>query len=119
MTPTNEQWRPVVGYEGAYEVSDHGRVRSLMREVPAGQRGGTRLVPGRLLVAPLGRNGYRQVTLRRRTHLVHALVATAFLGERPPGLEVCHNDGDSENNAVANLRYDTVSENRLDTVRHG
>ena len=119
MTKSIEEWRPVVGHEGAYEVSSLGRIRSLPREVPAGQRGGTRLISGRVLVTSIGRNGYRQVTLRKRTHMVHTLVARSFIGERPEGYEVCHNDGDSDNNAATNLRYDTVSANRRDTVNHG
>lgn len=118
MTP-HEEWRPIVGYEGAYEVSNLGRMRSLPREVAAGQRGGTRIVPGRMLKTPLGRNGYRQVTLRKQTFMVHTLVALTFIGPRPNGYEICHNDGNGDNNAASNLRYDTVSANRLDTVTHG
>lgn len=50
---------------------------------------------------------------------VHQLIALTFLGPCPPGLEVCHNDGNPANNHIGNLRYDTQSENELDKVRHG
>ena len=67
--------------------------------------------------------GYRYVALfyddQKRRRPVHQLVAEAFIGPRPPGLHVCHNDGDPANNQPSNLRYDTPSENSYDTVRHG
>lgn len=116
---TDEVWKPVVGLEGAYEVSDQGRVRSVRRVVRSGQRGGTREVAPQILSTPKGSAGYRQVTLRRKTHLVHSLVMAAFVGPRPVGMETCHNNGDPDDNRLANLRYDTISENRLDIVRHG
>lgn len=50
---------------------------------------------------------------------VHALVMEAFVGPRPLGLEVCHNDGNGRNNAVANLRYDTPKANEADKFLHG
>lgn len=58
-----------------------------------------------------------QVSIGRgRNRSVHVLVAEAFLGPRPDGLMVCHNDNDPTNNVVANLRYDTQSSNVLDSV---
>jgi hypothetical protein len=51
--------------------------------------------------------------------LVHRLMAIAFLGEPPPGCEVCHNDGDGTNNVLSNIRWGTRSENILDSVQHG
>lgn len=118
--PRAEQWRPVVGYEGAYEVSDLGRVRSLDRAVPAG-RGRTRKSSGRVLSQYLG--NYAKVRLKvdgaGSTKNVHALVAETFLGPRPDGLEVCHNNGDASDNRLANLRYDTHSANQSDQIAHG
>nr|WP_232111245.1 HNH endonuclease signature motif containing protein [Nocardia wallacei] len=55
----------------------------------------------------------------RKLRTAHSLVAEAFIGPRPEGLQVCHNDGDPTNNMLANLRYDTPSENQTDIVRHG
>lgn len=120
MEPTQtESWRPIAGYEDAYEVSDLGRVRSVPRVVNAGPPPGKRAIPAKVLTPTLANNGYLQVTLRRRALMIHSLVAEAFIGPRPDGLETCHNDGDSHNNRLSNLRYDTISSNRKDTVLHG
>lgn len=119
--PLVEEWRPVVGYEGAYEVSDLGRVRSLDREVYAGP-GRTRRHVGRILAIHED-DHYSKVRLKLDGHgetvNVHALVARAFIGPCPSGLEVCHNNGQHHDNRLANLRYDTHSANQLDSVRLG
>lgn len=114
---STEQWRPVVGYEGAYEVSDLGQVRSMDRLVPC--KGGFRSSRGQTLKATPRPSGYLQVGLAGKSALVHSLVARAFLGERPSGYEVCHNNGDPADNRVVNLRIDTISSNRRDTIAHG
>lgn len=114
----NENWKPVPGYEGVYEVSDLGRVRSLDRLDAAGR---PRRGQPRSSTADGG--GYLQVSLWRdgseRRVSVHRLVLVAFVGPAPKGMEACHNDGDSTNNTLANLRWDTRSANSLDRVRHG
>lgn len=101
-----EEWRPVVGYEGVYEVSSIGRVARV-----AGGRGAT---PGIKKLATQLR-GYKQVALSKdnvqRTRNVHQLVAEAFLGPRPEGMEVCHNNQKHGDNRVENLRYDTHKAN--------
>ena len=109
----SEQWRPVVGYEGWYEVSDEGRVR---RVAP-----GNGTQAGRVL-NQIWDKGYARVTLSRKgqseRRRVHRLVAEAFISHRP-GNVVCHNDGNPANNRVGNLRWDTQLENVRDTLRHG
>ena len=116
----SEIWKAVPGYEGAYEVSDSGRVRSLDRVVTSGH---TRR--GKILKGSINRNrgGYRLITLSwastTRTFGVHQLVLWAFIGPTPPGLQVRHVDGDVTNNTLRNLEYGTVSENAYDRVRHG
>ena len=115
-----EEWRPVVGYEGLYEVSDAGRVRSLSREVRTGR--GTRMVDGRILSPARGVGGYPVVSLSNggaRVRPVHRLVLEAFVGPRPAGTECCHGDGDPENNRLSNLRWDTHESNMDDQRRHG
>lgn len=108
-----ELWRPVPGYEGAYEASDQGSVRSLPRPRCAGQ----------ILRQRCDKRGYPFLTLshggQRRTRFVHQLVAAAFLGPCPPGMEVRHRDGDPANTTAANLRYGTHQENELDKREHG
>lgn len=116
------EWRAVVGYEGAYEVSSSGRVRSLTREVIFAN-GRSRVVTGRELAPAILKSGYPAVNLWRnnkgRTRTVHGLVAEAFLGPRGEGVEVCHNDGNPANPNLSNLRYDTHQNNLMDTVYGG
>jgi len=115
---THETWRPIAGYEGLYEVSDLGHVRSLPRKTASGMRGGK-------ILKPAARNKYGHVRVslhvngRSTLRQVHQLVAEAFLDPCPPGMEPRHGDGDPGNNAAANLSYGTKSDNCLDSVRHG
>lgn len=121
-----EQWRPVPGWEGYYEVSDLGRVASRERRTwHSGSQWGHgfwRTVGARVLKSSIAR-GYERVVLQRdrtkQDEAVHRLVMLAFVGPCPDGMEVCHNDGDKRNNALRNLRYDTRSANHLDRTRHG
>lgn len=126
-----EKWLPVAGYEGLYEVSDSGRVRSLERVVPMTNHWTgeviQRPVRARMLrvFTVVTRNGrtYNAVTLSNRNQrkrvFVHHLVLEAFVGPRPAGLECCHLDDDGENNLLSNLRWDTKSANIRDQVRNG
>jgi hypothetical protein len=118
-----ETWRSVPGYEGFYEVSSMGRVRSLPRKVKDSM-GRVFPFPGRDLKAHVvKRTGRPQVLLAMNgsvaTFLVHRLVMLAFVGPKPEGLETCHNDGDPANNCLSNLRYDTPSSNQMDRYKHG
>lgn len=119
---SDEEWRPVVGYEDAYEVSSHGRVRSRDRTVLKSD-GVVHPLRGVLLNPRTHRQGYLVVTLFRqavrRNVLVHILVAEAFIGPRPPGMDVCHFNDVKTDNRPENLRYDTRSANMLDAVRNG
>lgn len=118
MDATPEEWRPVVGLEGSYEVSNRGKVRSLDRVIED-RRGVRRRVSGRTL-KPGTNQGYFCVSLAGHTRSVHQLVLEAFVGPYPSKThEVCHNNGDKTDNRLENLRYGTRSENTLDMVRHG
>lgn len=114
-----EEWRPVVGYEGLYEVSDLGRVRSLDRIV--NYRDGRRFTyKGVSLVLSDNGYGYAVVTLSKgkdskKVRLVHSLVLESFEGPRPPKLDICHRDNDKRNNRLENLRYDTRVGNLADS----
>lgn len=113
------EWRKVPGYEGLYEVSSDGQVRSLGRKTTRGYRKGRILKPylrpdnGRLQVELIDAQGVR------RSVRVHSVVALAFLGPRPHGLHVCHSNGDRLDNRASNLRYDTPKANVADTLRQG
>lgn len=110
----DEMWKPVVGYEGLYEVSSHGRVKSIPRYRV---RGGIRKTTNNV------RSGYPCLPLRKdgktKMRTVHSLVMEAFVGPRPTGLDVRHLDGDPANCHLDNLCYGTKAENMQDIVRHG
>lgn len=112
-------WLPVPGWTGFYDVSDAGQVRSVARVIA--HRKGVARISERILRPGINPKGYRIVARdgKRFAYPVHRLVAEAFLGPLPLGLQTCHNDGDNTNNAAANLRYDTPSANELDKVAHG
>lgn len=118
MEIVHEEWRPVLGYEGQYEVSSIGRVRSLNRIVM--NRGKGVAKPGKHLTPHLSMFGYFNVRLGGRTVSVHRLVLESFVGPCPPGMEACHfPDPTRTNNAISNLRWDTRSANYGDRVPHG
>ena len=118
----SERWLPVVGYEGYYEVSDQGRVRSVDRVVPHGKR--WKAMQGKpLKPSPNCRSGIRVVTLskcgKRNQRQVHVLVLLAFVGPRPPDKEGCHRDDDHANNSLSNLYWGTRAENVRDCIQNG
>lgn len=103
---TGEEWRTVRGYEGRYEVSSLGRVRSLDRKTIDGRR-----IRGRTLAQSPGHAGNPLVVLcydgNYRSRQVNRLVAEAFI-KRPSGLlrpDVYHNDGDPANCRASNLKW--------------
>jgi len=109
LTTTPEIWKPVVGYEGYYEVSNKGRVKRV------GHRKHTRI--GRIIKPWLSR-GYCQVRLSRDGNLIarlaHQLVMEAFVGPRPEKHEVNHINGIKTDNIwPENLEYVTKSQNQL------
>jgi NUMOD4 motif/HNH endonuclease len=118
VTESAEQWRPVPGYEGFYEVSDMGNVRSAKRR--RGSKGG-QLKPA----LSGGRSPRLHVVLfhgsfaSRKSRLVHQLVLEAFIGPRPPGMEACHGPGGPLDNRLVNLYWATHIQNMADRVRDG
>jgi len=109
-------WKPVVGYEGRYEVSDRGRVRSLC------SRHGPRRTP-RILAAAENTWGYPFVGLSacgvRKLVPIHVIVAAAFYGPRPAGMDINHLDGKKTNNRPSNLTYCSKSDNLKHAYRTG
>lgn len=122
MTTDNEEWRPVVGYEGMYEVSDMGNVRSLDRTISQAARSGKvyeKAILGHLLRPGRMPSGHMSVSLgRRNSRCVHDLVLTAFEGPRPEGQEARHLDGDPANNRRGNLAWSSRGDNSRDKKWH-
>lgn len=106
-----EVWKPVVGYEGVYEVSNMGRVVSYARCNP------------HLLALGGNRRGYPVATLakqgRMHSYLVHRLVLEAFVGPRGEGYECRHLNGNRKDNNLANICWGTPAENLADKIAHG
>lgn len=120
-----EQWRAVVGFEGQYEVSDQGRVRSLdrvenwRRLVNGLPFEGPRRFKGKILTATPKAAGHLHVALGRGNRFyVHHLVLTAFVGPQPTGQECRHWDDCPANNALSNLQWGTRAENLADFERN-
>ena len=115
-----EIWKAIRNYQDFYAVSTFGRVRSIDRIDGQGRNW-----KGRIL-KPKGRKnkkGYLNVSLCKQGKItcreIHRLVLETFAGPCPQGMEACHGDGNSRNNCLYNLRWDTPSNNSFDTIRHG
>lgn len=110
-----EKWRPIPGWEGTYEVSDHGGVRSVERE-RVDALGRRYRYPGQVIAAVRNAKASAHLAVglwrdgRLKRMQVHRLVLLAFVGPAPEGTEACHGDGDPTNNRLSNLR---------DAIRHG
>lgn len=101
-----ERWKPIPGYEGLYSISSLGRVRREARFQQSYSSG-----------------GYPRVNLSRdgkaTAKSIHILVAEAFIGPRPEGLQINHKDGVKENSELSNLEYVTAAENMQHAFRLG
>jgi hypothetical protein len=124
MSDSTERWLPVMGYEGYYEVSDLGRVRSVERVVVFTD-GRSKVARGRLLSPQLHPRHRRFYVDLWRDNAgtkfpVSRLVLAAFRGVPPAeASHGCHNNGDSRDDRLVNLRWDSQSANLFDAVRHG
>lgn len=107
----HEEWRNVVGYEGRYQVSNYGRVKSLLQKYP------------KIMRADVQSKGYVQIRLFKNGHSkncgVHVLVAQAFMLNFEQKPEVDHINGDKENNCVWNIDWTTRRENASRAYRLG
>lgn len=117
---SNNEWFPIIGYEGLYSITKNGEVRSETRYIF--QNGRKKLIKGKILKPWISTTGYKVVTLRKDGKsfkgFIHILVAMNFIGKRPPKMDIRHLDGNKFNNNVKNLAYGTRSENMLDAVKH-
>jgi len=113
----NEIWKDIVGYEGCYQVSNLGNVKSFISTY-----NGNRFYPKELILRQYSNKGYLRVALtdsfgKVKYYLVHRLVLTVFLGYSE--LDVNHIDGNKKNNRVENLEWVTKSENQIHAYKTG
>lgn len=116
-------WKPIFGYEGIYEVSSNGEVRTVSGKTTESELHGTRVWNQRVLKQKTDKNGYKRVSLYKnkssKTWLVHRLVATAFL-DKPVNHElVNHIDGNPSNNHVDNLEWCDAKHNVQHAFKNG
>lgn len=118
-----ERWRDIIGFEGLYQVSNLGRVRSLDRVIGSDKRS-NQTRKGRILKPAKGNKfGHLKVNLWRNNNSnrvwLHRLVAEAFIGPCPDGQEVRHGPNGLTDNSIFNLSYGTRQDNNLDKRRDG
>lgn len=112
----NVEWKPIENFEGYYEVSNHGEIKSLKRLIKHnGSKNGFQKIREKILRQRTGPHGYKSVILSKdavhSTFLVHRLVATAFCSNPFKKEQVNHIDGNKMNNNAENLNWVTQSEN--------
>ena len=117
-------WRPVLNFEGYYEVSEEGEVRSLDREVRCfvGGEWHTRISKGKPIKGKQDTCGYRHYELSKHNKKYsvrgHTIVLEAFVCAKPKGMEACHGNGIRTDNRLSNLRWDTRANNYEDARIH-
>lgn len=118
-----EIWKDVVGFEGGYQVSNLGRIKTKERNVYHPTLG-TVIVNEKIRKQTTAFNGYKKVNMsfdgKRKYMSVHRMVCEAFNGPQPSNNhQVAHNDGCKTNNNSLNLRWATAKENTKDRSKHG
>lgn len=117
-----EQWRDIQDYEGLYQISNLGRVKSCERICKTGNGLGEHLLPEKLLKLSLVK-GYLQIALHKegkyKYYKVHRLVAQTFIPNPDNKEQVNHIDGNKQNNCIDNLEWVTGKENMLHASKNG
>lgn len=117
-----EKWKPIPGFEDAYEISICGKVRSITRyllHACKNRKSHLKIKAGRVLKPGLSSNGYFTVALGRgNTRTLHSLLMDTFVGPKPKGMEIRHLNDNRLDNRLENLCYGTRTENIKDAVRN-
>lgn len=117
-----EEWLDVLGWEGSYQISDRGSLRSLPRRIIR-SNGTPQTFRGRILSPAPSHGGYLGYVLKIQGHFkrlyIHQMMLEAFVGPRPSGMQARHLDGDNQHNHLANLAWGTKLENEHDKLLHG
>jgi len=110
-----ENWKPIKGFEGLYDISDFGNIRGYRKAINGKQMLFT--TPQQPITPCNDKNGYKIVRLwkdkKPYSKRVHRLALETFIGECPNGMECCHKDNNKENNKLHNLTWDTHRNNQV------
>ena len=105
-----EVWKPIPGFDGHYEASNHGRIKAVSRIVKD-SLGRERPLAEKILSPFILNSGYQGITVKNKNYLVHRLVASAFIPNPENKSQVNHKDENKLNNCVENLEWMTREEN--------
>lgn len=118
-----EKWKDIPGYEGIYQASTFGRIKSLPHLIKANKDGGTRYTKLYIKKLTVGWHGYMYVSLSKngiqKTCLLHRVVADTFIPNPDKLPAINHKDGNKKNNHVENLEWCTDSENQIHASMNG
>ena len=119
----NIEWKDVVGYEGIYEVSNTGEVRTKEGKITHTERHGNRYWKQRILKQKTDKGGYKRVSLwvdgKECTWLVHRIVANSFIPKENGKIIINHKDGNPSNNFVDNIEWCNYYENNKHAIESG
>jgi hypothetical protein len=118
-----ETWKDIVGYEGAYQISNLGRIKTLPR-ILIRRNGSPQTIKPKIRKNTLGNNGYYTLTLqvdgkKIRTEYIHQLLAKTFIPNPENHPNVCHKNDIKTDNRLENLYWGTRKDNAEDSVRNG
>lgn len=110
-----ENWKDIKGYEGLYQVSNFGRIKSINRTINHNKGNGNRILNGRILKCWYDKNNYARISLSKNgkvtKYLVHYITASTFIPNPDNKPCIDHIDTNPSNNNVENLRWCTQKEN--------
>lgn len=119
----NEIWKDIPNYEGLFQVSNQGRIKSLKRTVIRGYKSQLKTVPEKIRTLSIDKDGYYRLSLsknnKRKNYFVHRLVALAFLDNPNNYKTVNHIDGNKKNCFLENLEWASFSQNEKHAFRIG